>query len=84
MHYRWIPSEWNPADGQSRNLAVASGLKPLIARSDHASEISGCQSSMAGYGKQQQSQCGERSLDWSEPAFISIGGGIWQKTKRGS
>eukprot|EP00973_Karenia_brevis_P033577 4627550-Karenia_brevis.AAC.1 len=30
MHYRWIPSEWNPADGPSRNRLVASALKPLI------------------------------------------------------
>ena len=29
LHYRWIPSEWNPADGPSRSLFAASRLKPL-------------------------------------------------------
>eukprot|EP00973_Karenia_brevis_P069395 9649801-Karenia_brevis.AAC.1 len=74
MHYRWIPSEWNPADGPSRNLLVASGLKPLVDRGNHASEKSGFGSSMGGgqcsgskwwapQRGQQQSQGREKFLD---------------------
>eukprot|EP00973_Karenia_brevis_P060648 8434930-Karenia_brevis.AAC.1 len=76
MHYRWIPSEWNPSDGPSRNLPVASGLKPLVARQSYVAKKSAFDGSQPWSEQQQQRLIG---LNSSEPAYISSCGEIWQQ-----
>ena len=76
-HYRWIPSEWNPADGPSRGSKFPSIPKPFPANGDSSSSACGPEPCETGHSEAQSAkQHSSSGVQEAKAPTAASGGGI--------